>query len=58
VADVLLSLLLVVATLTAVAAVLWLMARFVGLGRCLDCRRGCPPWSVYCWRHDPFGEVD
>lgn len=29
------------------------LARWVGLGRCRDCRRPCVPWDGYCWEHRP-----
>lgn len=53
-ADVLLGLLL----LLAFAAAIYVLARHVGLGRCLECRRRCAPWSDYCWRCIETRDVD
>ena len=49
----LLTIVLAILACFAAAAVLYLLARWVGLARCLTCGRACVPWAAYCWTHSP-----
>ena len=39
--------------LLLVAGAIYGFARWVGLGRCMDCGRLVPPWEAYCTAHGP-----
>lgn len=49
----LLNALAVVASLILTAVVLYALARWIGLGKCMTCTRSIAPWDAYCWRHRP-----
>jgi hypothetical protein len=47
-------LVLLAAIVACLVLVLYALARSIGLGVCKECGARCPPWSVYCSRHNPF----
>lgn len=38
--------------------VLYFGPRLLGMGRCMDCRRGIAPWDAYCWDHSPLNPAN